>query len=235
MSNTGGQPASTTLTETVPAGTSYTGSGEGWSTSPACAAAGSSCTQAVTAPAAGSITAKFTVTVQAPVSGDTVLNTLATSAGDCTVCELAVPTAVADMQASGAVDQVVDVGTPVTVVTQCSNAGPAVAEAASCRVSGGPADAVTVCKPAVPVASLAVGAVIECTTSFTPSEAGSITLITTASSSTPDLVPDNNEAPSLVEVQAVATVTPVPVDGKWMLALLALGLIALTLRMRRSA
>ncbi|MFC4820680.1 DUF7507 domain-containing protein [Dokdonella ginsengisoli] len=114
---------------------------------------------------------------------------------------------VADMMATGAPTQTVPVGTPVTVVTTCTNNGPLAAVGATCTVvvpnapdavggtAGTPA---TQCVPATPVGNLAVGGVITCTTQFTPDQAGTWTLRTTAASQTPDTIPANDVAPSQV-------------------------------------
>jgi uncharacterized repeat protein (TIGR01451 family) len=115
----------------------------------------------------------------------------------------------ADMMANGAPTQTVAVGTPVTVVTSCTNNGPLPAVDASCTVvepiapdaaSGTPTT--TQCAPATPVASLAVGATITCTTQFTPTQAGTWTLRTTAASRTPDAIAANDVAQSQVIASA---------------------------------
>ncbi|MFT4215164.1 MAG: hypothetical protein QM622_10370, partial [Microbacterium sp.] len=84
--NTGGASGTTTLTETVPTDTTYTGSGEGWT----CAAttAGSDCTLSATVAAGSSVTSSFTVTVGSSVSSSTttIANTVASSAGTCSSC-----------------------------------------------------------------------------------------------------------------------------------------------------
>ncbi|MFM9426038.1 putative repeat protein (TIGR01451 family) [Variovorax sp. GrIS 2.14] len=89
--NNGGTTGTTVLTETVPAHTTYTGSGEGWS----CAngsVAGTSCTLSVTL-APGTVVAPFTVTVDNPLppGTTTVVNTVSTSAGTCSGCTVTTP------------------------------------------------------------------------------------------------------------------------------------------------
>ncbi|MFM2301992.1 MAG: hypothetical protein RLZZ84_1728, partial [Pseudomonadota bacterium] len=80
--------ATTVLTETVPAHTSYTGSAEGW------ALAGSNYTQTVTAPAGTTVSKTFTVTVGALANGVTAIsNTVSASSGVCTSCTVASATA----------------------------------------------------------------------------------------------------------------------------------------------
>ncbi|HEX7915512.1 Ig-like domain-containing protein, partial [Rudaea sp.] len=131
---------------------------------------------------------------------------------------------VADMAASAATTQTVSVNTPLTVVTRCTNNGPQIAVNATCAVTG-VASAATVCTPGMPVAALAVGAVITCTTSFTPAQAGTYTLTTTAASDTPDSNAGNNVASSVVTVTAVVPTdppVPAPIDARWMLTLMAL-------------
>lgn len=80
----------TTLTETIPANTTYTGSGEGWS----CTAntALSTCTQSVTVAANSggtAVTKDFTVTVGNSLGGvASITNTVATSVGTCSSCSV---------------------------------------------------------------------------------------------------------------------------------------------------
>jgi uncharacterized repeat protein (TIGR01451 family) len=95
VNNHGGSPATPTLTDHVPANTTYTGPvTEGWG--PSCSdtppsPAGTACTQRVTVPAAtaeggpGSVTAHFTVTVDNPLpSGTTeITNVVLSSEGTC--------------------------------------------------------------------------------------------------------------------------------------------------------
>ena len=82
INNSGVAADSTTLTETVGAGLSYTGTSEGWSGS--CTTAGTSCTQVVTVPGGGSQTVDFTETADTPLpnSGiEPVSNTVTSSNG----------------------------------------------------------------------------------------------------------------------------------------------------------
>ena len=83
VANTGGQSGTTTLTETVPDNTSYSGSSEGWTV------ASGNYTQDVTVAAGATGTATFTVTVG--TLGDGVLsiaNTVASSSGSCSSCSV---------------------------------------------------------------------------------------------------------------------------------------------------
>ena len=153
---------------------------------------------------------------------------------------ITVASSITDLQANGAPTQTVPVNTPVTVVTRCVNNGPLAAVNATCTVTGIPASAAgtsvpksgaaaggaaagTTCTPTNPVASFAVGAVITCTTTFTPTQVGTYVLPTTVSSDTPESNLTNNTAPSIVIVVAKETpAVPVPVGSRWMLALLGL-------------
>jgi len=72
MVNNGGSSGTTTLTETVPTGTSYSGTSEGWSVS------AGNYTQDVTLAAGASSTKTFTVTVSAGASAD-ISNTVSSS------------------------------------------------------------------------------------------------------------------------------------------------------------
>jgi uncharacterized repeat protein (TIGR01451 family) len=94
VTNTGGTSAATTLTDVVPANTTYTGAAaEGWScTNPS--AAGTACAESVTVAANSSVTKTFTLTVNTPVpAGVTqIANVVATSNGTCSSCSVANPT-----------------------------------------------------------------------------------------------------------------------------------------------
>ncbi|PWD51379.1 hypothetical protein C8046_12625 [Serinibacter arcticus] len=82
--NTGGA-GSVTLTEQVPAGTTYTGAGQGWS----CAGgstAGTGCSQNVSVPAGGSASRSFTVTVGGGTLPASISNTVSASSGTCASC-----------------------------------------------------------------------------------------------------------------------------------------------------
>jgi uncharacterized repeat protein (TIGR01451 family) len=91
VTNGGGTEASTTLTDTVPANTTFTGAG--WRCSPN-NDAGSPCTQDVTVAGPGSMTALFTVTVATSLPAGTteIANTVTSSEGNCSVCTVRDPT-----------------------------------------------------------------------------------------------------------------------------------------------
>jgi hypothetical protein len=110
-------------------------------------------------------------------------------AGKAVVCTLTNTGASADMAASTVTSSVTAAaGVPLSVQTACTNNGPDAAANPSCLVTGAPVGAVTTCGPNL--ASLAVGSAISCTTTWTPAQAGSVTLTTTAKSVTFD--PDTN-------------------------------------------
>ena len=92
--NTGGSPQTTVLSETVPANTAYTGTGEGWSCATG-SAAGTACTQSVTVAAGTSLTVTFTDTVIKPLPAGTttVSNQVTSSVGTCTSCDPSNPVA----------------------------------------------------------------------------------------------------------------------------------------------
>ncbi|MEG1280078.1 MAG: hypothetical protein RSD57_06435 [Comamonas sp.] len=237
VTNSGGTAGSTTLTETVSAGTSYVGIGEGWSTSPVCLAARSNCTQLVTIAAAGSVSAYFTVKVADILDAANIVNTLASSEpGSCGAnCVSTTPTQQADVAVTTPPSLSFKVGDEVKVVSTCSNVGPVDTTNASCVVSGAPNGATTVCVPMSPVALLAVGATITCTTSFKATEVTSFVVTTTASHALYDPVMANNVGATTVVVgnAPIPPVTPVPVDARWAWVLLSVLMIGVCAVLRR--
>jgi uncharacterized repeat protein (TIGR01451 family) len=127
----------------------------------------------------------------------------------------AAPVAIADMQAATTQTTIVNatVGSPVTINTSCTNAGPDAAANPTCSVTGVPVDATNVTNVCTYNGSttfpnpLAVGDTIQCTTTFTPASAGTITLTTTAGSTTPDSNTKNNIATTQLQS---GQVTPQP-------------------------
>ena len=87
----------------------------------------------------------------------------------------------------------------------------------------------TVCTPTQPVAALAVGESITCTTKFTPTSTAAITITTRASSDVFDPSAANSEASaSAVFINTPPTdVKRVPVNAAWAMALMALLLMLL--------
>ncbi|WP_330166581.1 beta strand repeat-containing protein [Comamonas koreensis] len=234
VSNTGGTPGSTVLTETVPVGTRYVGTDEGWTAG--CGASRSTCSRPVTVPggsaqAPGTVAFEYTVRVEDTVSSPNVVNIVDSSApGSCSAaCSVSTPTQAADMQVSMPATIDAKVGVEFTLTSVCRNAGPATASNARCDVGGAPAGAVTVCTPTQPVAALAVGESITCVTKFTPTSAAAITITTRASSDVFDPSLANSEA----SASAVFTNTPptnvqrVPVNAAWAMALMAMLLVLL--------
>jgi hypothetical protein len=89
----------------------------------------------------------------------------------------------------------------------------------------------------VPVTSLAVDAVISCDTTFTPSSATPITLVTTAGSDTPDLNHANDTANTTVTpvaafIAPVATSIPTLSEIALLLLAVALGVTAVAVHRR---
>ncbi|QNP47776.1 IPTL-CTERM sorting domain-containing protein [Diaphorobacter aerolatus] len=153
-----------------------------------------------------------------------------------TVNVTAVPPA-ADMQAAAPTSVSAVTGQSTTVTTTCTNNGPDSAAMATCTVTGAPSGATTICTPASPMASLAVGASMSCATTFTPTTAGSVTLTTTAGTSTVDSNSANNVASTTVTAGAAPIdAAAVPTLGEWALIALSTllgGFAWVSLRRRR--
>ncbi|QIL69906.1 DUF11 domain-containing protein [Diaphorobacter sp. HDW4B] len=235
VTNAGGTAGSTDLTETVPAGTTYVGSAEGWSAAPGpvCAAAGSTCTQTVPVAGGATVSVQFSVKVDSTLTGASVVNTVSSSAaGSCgATCSVTTPSTQADVQVSTPPTVAVSVGSEVVVTSTCLNAGPADTTNVRCEISGAPATAVTTCTPSVPVATLASGQAVSCTTRFTPTTAGSFSITTKAVHDLYDPNLANNSGATAVTVGDVPAVTvPVPVNERWALFALALLLMGLAAR-----
>ena len=113
----------------------------------------------------------------------------------------------ADMAAVPTPPENFAIGVPGSITTQCVNNGPDVAVAATCVVdiSTLPSGAQTVCTPASGSTNLNVGDKISCVTSFTMNQAGTVTLSTTAGSSSTDPNPNNNTQPGTVKAVSPAT------------------------------
>jgi len=91
LTNSGAASESTTLTETVGTGLSYTGTGEGWTSG--CTTEGTTCTQDVTLAGGGSQTVDFTETVDNPLPAGTtdLTNSVTSSNGTLTPGTVTVP------------------------------------------------------------------------------------------------------------------------------------------------
>lgn len=92
--NSGTASGATTLSDTVPVDTTYTGIGEGWSC-PTGSPSGTACTQSVTVGAGASVTKSYTVTVASPLPANTstVSNLVTSSTGTCSACNPSNPAA----------------------------------------------------------------------------------------------------------------------------------------------
>ena len=92
--NTGGNAGTTVLTDIVPANTTYSGTGEGWSCATG-SAAGTSCTQSVNAAAGATVSKTYRLTINSPLPANTltIANSVTTSVGSCSSCTATNPTA----------------------------------------------------------------------------------------------------------------------------------------------
>ena len=242
VTNTGGTAGSMTLTETVPVGSTYVGlgngDGEGWSTSPACVAAGSNCAQQVSVPAGGVVSVRFSVKMADMLTAADITNTVTSSeAGACGAgCTVATPTRQADVAVATPPSLSFTLGEEVKVLSSCTNQGPVDTINAACVVSGAPEGAVTVCTPTSPVATLAAGASISCVSSWKPTTAISFVLTTTASHALYDPVMANNVGTTTVVVGNAplpAAVKPVPMDARWALLMLSVLIMGWGAALRR--
>lgn len=135
-----------------------------------------------------------------PVAGGvTVTGTASTSTADSVTTNNQAQQSVgvvaqADMQAGTSVPAGATAGQSVTVSGTCTNAGPSSATAATCALGGLPAGATQSCTPASPASSLALNAVITCTSTFNAPVSGTLNISTNAGTSTADPVPNNNTA-----------------------------------------
>lgn len=121
--NIGSTPQSTKLTETVPTGTSYTGTSQGWSCTTV--AAGGLCTQTVSVQAGTTVDTRFTVKALTSLSG-TIDNAVTASQGTCLTCSTSnaayIPAVAVDKTASTDVLNVSG-NTPVTYSYAVTNPG----------------------------------------------------------------------------------------------------------------
>ncbi|MBO9662261.1 DUF11 domain-containing protein, partial [Dokdonella sp.] len=126
--NAGQTAGTTTLTETVPANTVYTGpDGAAWSDCRAGAAAGTSCAATQAVPAEGQASTTFTVTVATPVAADaTTLTNSVTSSEDatCAACAASNPIVKPQLQVTkSATPHPFTVGQPASYTLTVANAG----------------------------------------------------------------------------------------------------------------
>jgi uncharacterized repeat protein (TIGR01451 family) len=125
VANTGGDVGTTLLTDVVPANTTYTGVGEGWSC-PANSPAGTGCTQSVTVNAGGSVSKTYTLTVNVPIALNTTTigNLVTSSVGTCTTCNPTNPTTTSYTITKSASTGVVNAGAPLSFSVLVRNNGP---------------------------------------------------------------------------------------------------------------
>ncbi|MBF5003648.1 FlgD immunoglobulin-like domain containing protein [Diaphorobacter caeni] len=233
------------LTETVPQNTVYAGAGESWSSTPACAAAGSSCTQSVTMPgAAGGVAAEkvvhFTVKVLSVLRPADVVNTVLADKGACLQCSVTTPIGGVDLQVTLTTPSSVTSGEFTQVVGVCKNNGPQDGINVSCHLNGVPSDATTQCVPAQSVAVLKPGETITCTSTFTgPVDGNPLYIVSSVTNDRFDSNPLNDRDEAKLEVRSPTTgggnggntgggtppAFPIPVDSPW--AQLMLGLVIL--------
>lgn len=123
---------------------------------------------------------------------------------------------------------------PLSGTLTCTNQGSGAAVAATCAVvSGG---VVTGCTPAVPVASLAVGASIVCTVTATAPASGSLVIhvMTGAGNDTGTTGKTDNQAVA-VAAAVPGAANPIPTLSQWGVLLLSLLLAGAAWRSRRRA
>ena len=96
--NSGGTAGSTDVGMTVPAGATYTGTGQGWGAG--CTAAGTQCAQTVPVAANQTSAVTYIVTVASPGTTATIVDTATSSVGTCTTCVVTTNTQQADMAAT---------------------------------------------------------------------------------------------------------------------------------------
>ena len=204
VTNSGGTAGSTEVGQTVPAGTTYTGTGQGWGAG--CAAAGTQCAQTVPVAANQTSAVTYTVTVASPGTTATIVDTATSSVGSCTTCVVTTNTQQADMQASVTVTPgtTSTTGVELTYTAICKNNGPQAALNASCVVTAPAGASAAICTPASPAATLASGDSITCVTKLTPSTAGDYAVSVATSNDLYDAAPANNTANTSVKVNTPA-------------------------------
>ncbi|KPF69967.1 hypothetical protein IP84_03580 [beta proteobacterium AAP99] len=165
-----------------------------------------SCAVSFTVPASGNVTVG--VTAGSSTADPVPVNNSATQ-------PLGV-NAQADMAASTSVPATAVAGQPVTVSGTCTNNGPSAAAAPTCALAGLPAGATQSCAPSPAPNPLPVGQSITCTSTFTAPASGTLTIATTAGSSTPDPVPANNNVSRNLAItpqaDLVATIAGIPTN-----------------------
>ena len=94
VTNTGGSTGSTTLSDTVPANTSYVGKTQGWSC-PRHSAAGTACIEKATVAAGAALEVHYTLLIgsSSGAAFSSITNTVTSSVGSCAVCTVTTPAA----------------------------------------------------------------------------------------------------------------------------------------------
>ncbi|WP_021026067.1 DUF11 domain-containing protein, partial [Comamonas sp. B-9] len=204
VTNSGGTAGSTEVGQTVPAGTTYTGASQGWGAG--CTAAGTQCAQTVAVGAGQTSTLQYTVTVSSPGTTATIVDTVTSSVGTCTTCQVTTDTQHADMQATVTVTPgtTSTTGVELTYTAVCKNNGPQSAINATCVVTAPAGASAAICTPTSPAASLASGESITCVTKLTPSTAGDYAVSVATSNTLYDAATGNNSATTTVKVNTPA-------------------------------
>lgn len=151
------------------------------------------------------------VSYTAPTSGGlTVVGNTSSSTKDSNTSNNSASAAVsvtpqADMTAQTTAPSSAVAGQTITVSGVCSNAGPSSAAAPNCQLTGLPAGATQSCLPSPTPTTLDSGQSISCTSTFVaPANINSLTITTTASTSTADPVTSNNTDAKTVSLQQLS-------------------------------
>lgn len=168
------------------------------------------CSSTFVAPASGALnvtaTASTTTPDPAPANNTDTKTVPLTQAADMRVAIAGIPSGLA-------------AGANVAATVTCTNQGPSLAVNAQCLVSGVPQGAVYSCTPAQG-GTLAVGADMACSLSFSVPASGVVHVLATASTDTFDTNAANNQA--LVNIGDIISV---PMGGGVWLLLMAAGLL----------
>ena len=144
------------------------------------------CDISYTAPASGTVSGTAT----------TGTSTTDSNAANNTASYSTAISPVADMAAtSNTLPTTVTAGQTVTGQITCTNNGPSVAVNATCTMPGLPAGATIACAPSSPDPSLASGAALTCSVTYTAPATGTVSATVTAASDTADSNPANNTLP----------------------------------------
>ncbi|MFO1351260.1 MAG: tandem-95 repeat protein [Gammaproteobacteria bacterium] len=222
------QAAASGFPSNPPAGSSVTGTvlctnnGPSAAATPSCAITGLPTGATVTCtpnpvpnPLAVSQSIRCAVNFIAPPTGTiTVLGTAGSTTADPTPANNNASTQItvvpqADVQATTTAPAGVSAGQNVVVSGVCANVGPSPAAAPSCALSGLPSGTSQTCAPNPAPNPLAVGQSITCTASFIAPASGTLTITTTAATTTADPVPANNTDAQTVAIDPKADMAAV--------------------------